>query len=49
MPEPMTDQVVVVRTALPEATILSSIRGEVQRLAPGVALFDVNTMREVLS
>ncbi len=48
MPEPMTDQVVVVRTTLPEATILSSIRGEVRRLAPGSAVFDVNTMREVL-
>jgi predicted permease len=49
MPEPITDQVVVLRTALPEATVLASIRQQVRSLESGAAIFDVNTMHEVLS
>ncbi|HWF48241.1 MAG TPA: ABC transporter permease [Bryobacteraceae bacterium] len=49
MPEPMTDQAVVLRSTLPEATMLASIRQQLQRLDPGAAVFDVNTMQEVLS
>ncbi len=48
MPEPLTNQVIVVRTVLPEATIVGSIRQELQRLDSGAAIFDVSTMNKVL-
>ena len=49
MPEPMTDQVIVIRTTLAEATVVASIRQELQTLDSGAAVFDVQTMHEVLS
>ncbi len=49
MPEPMTEQVLVLRTAFPEATVLASVRQQVQRLESGAAIFDLNTMHEVIS
>jgi len=49
MSEPMTDQVVVIRTAIAEAPVIASIRQQVRSLESGAAIFDVNTMHEVLS
>ncbi len=49
MAVPLTSQVVALRTALPEATSVASIRQELRRLESGTAVFDVNTMHEVLS
>jgi ABC-type antimicrobial peptide transport system permease subunit len=49
MPAPIAGQVIVLRTTLPEAAIVPTVRLEVQRLESGGAVFDVHTMRDVLS
>jgi predicted permease len=49
MPEPLTEQVIALRTSLGASAILPSVRLELQRLEPSAVVFDVQTMQEVLA
>jgi putative ABC transport system permease protein len=48
MPEAMTEQVMVVRTAIDESSVLTSIRQETQRLNSSAAISNMQSMSEVL-
>ena len=49
VPEYITSMSLVVRSSLPTATAVRSVRGAVQQIAPGQAVFNVLTMPEVVA
>jgi predicted permease len=49
MPEPISEQVIVLRTALPQAAVIPTVRKVLQGLESSAALFDIHPMHEVLT
>jgi putative ABC transport system permease protein len=49
MPDPLSEQVIVLRTAMPEAAVVPTVRRVLQGLDSSAALFNIHPMHEVLT